>query len=86
LRACVALHATSNHTTHTTPQPTAQWFEELGGFEEAANIPIFVGWALKAVELFGARITYWATFNEPTVSDTQQSSAGLGAGRATDSV
>lgn len=45
----------------------AQWFEDLGGFEEASNIPIFVEWAIKAVQLFGARITYWATFNEPTV-------------------
>jgi len=44
-----------------------QWFEDLGGFEEASNIPIFVEWAVKAVELFGSRITYWATFNEPTV-------------------
>lgn len=44
-----------------------QWFEELGGFEEASNIPIFVEWAVKAVELFGSRITFWATFNEPTV-------------------
>lgn len=44
-----------------------QWFEDLGGFEEASNIPIFVEWAVKAVEIFGSRITFWATFNEPTV-------------------
>jgi beta-glucosidase/6-phospho-beta-glucosidase/beta-galactosidase len=49
------------------PYTLLQWFEELGGFEEASNIPIFVEWAVKAVELFGSRITFWATFNEPTV-------------------
>jgi len=45
-----------------------QWFEDLGGFEREENIDIFVQWAIKAVELFGSRILYWATFNEPTVS------------------
>lgn len=46
---------------------TLQWFEDLGAFEREENIPIFVEWAVKAVQLFGSRITYWATFNEPTV-------------------
>lgn len=46
-----------------------QWFEDLGGFEVEDNVEIFVQWAVKAVELFGSRITYWATFNEPTVRD-----------------
>jgi beta-glucosidase/6-phospho-beta-glucosidase/beta-galactosidase len=45
-----------------------QWFEDLGGFEKAENIQHFVAWSIKAIELFGSRITYWATFNEPTVS------------------
>lgn len=70
----------AHHTTrsHAHPQPpprsrarprapSPQWFEELGAFEYEANIPIFVDWCLKAVELFGKRIYFWATFNEPTV-------------------
>lgn len=49
------------------PPPSSQWFEVLGGFEREENIPIFVQWCVKAVELFGRRIHFWATFNEPTV-------------------
>lgn len=45
-----------------------QWFEDLGGFEHEENIQHFVSWSIKAVELFGSRVKYWATFNEPTVS------------------
>jgi beta-glucosidase/6-phospho-beta-glucosidase/beta-galactosidase len=55
-------NATLHHFTHP------QWFEDLGGFEKEENIPLFVGWCVKAVELFGSRIHFWATFNEPTVS------------------
>jgi Glycosyl hydrolase family 1 len=54
------------YTTYHTSSYPPQWFEELGGFEVSDNIPIFVGWALRAIELFGSRIKYWATFNEPT--------------------
>jgi hypothetical protein len=54
-----------------------QWFEDLGGFEKAENIQHFVAWSIKAVELFGSRITYWATFNEPTVSSSSSSSMCL---------
>ena len=54
-------NATLHHFTHP------QWFEELGGFEKEENIPLFVEWCVKAVELFGSRIHFWATFNEPTV-------------------
>uniref|UniRef100_A0A383W4H1 Glycoside hydrolase family 1 protein n=1 Tax=Tetradesmus obliquus TaxID=3088 RepID=A0A383W4H1_TETOB len=53
-------NATLHHFTHP------QWFEDLGGFEKAENIQHFVAWSLKAIELFGSRITFWATFNEPT--------------------
>jgi hypothetical protein len=54
-------NASLHHFTHP------QWFEDLGAFEREANIPIFVEWCLRAVELFGRRIHFWATFNEPTV-------------------
>jgi beta-glucosidase/6-phospho-beta-glucosidase/beta-galactosidase len=55
-------NATLHHFTHP------QWFEDLGGFEKEENIPLFVEWSVKAVQLFGDRITFWSTFNEPTVS------------------
>ena len=54
-------NATCHHFTHP------QWFDDLGGFEREENIDIFAAWCAKCVELFGARIHYWATFNEPTV-------------------
>lgn len=54
-------NATLHHFTHP------QWFDALGGFESEGSVEIFVGWARKAVELFGSRIRLWATFNEPTV-------------------
>ncbi|KIY97953.1 beta-glucosidase, partial [Monoraphidium neglectum] len=53
-------NASLHHFTHP------QWFEDLGGWEVEANIPIFVDWCIQAVELFGNRIHFWATFNEPT--------------------
>lgn len=54
-------NATCHHFTHP------QWFDDMGGFEKEENIPIFVDWCVRAVELFGKRIHFWATFNEPTV-------------------
>eukprot|EP00878_Enallax_costatus_P007609 GHUV01007967.1.p1 GENE.GHUV01007967.1~~GHUV01007967.1.p1 ORF type:complete len:378 (+),score=113.54 GHUV01007967.1:966-2099(+) len=53
-----------NATLHHFVHP--QWFEDLGGFEREENIKHFVSWSIKAVELFGSRVKYWATFNEPT--------------------
>eukprot|EP00877_Chromochloris_zofingiensis_P007596 jgi/Chrzof1/308/Cz01g10210.t1 len=53
-------NATCHHFTHP------QWFDDMGGFEKEENIPIFVDWCVRAVELFGKRIHFWATFNEPT--------------------
>eukprot|EP00882_Tetradesmus_deserticola_P029332 GHRQ01032847.1.p3 GENE.GHRQ01032847.1~~GHRQ01032847.1.p3 ORF type:complete len:213 (+),score=72.06 GHRQ01032847.1:292-930(+) len=67
--AGVEPNATLHHFTHP------QWFEDLGGFEKAENIQHFVAWSLKAVELFGSRITFWATFNEPTVSSSSSNNS-----------
>jgi hypothetical protein len=63
---CLERHGlVPNATLHHFVHP--QWFEELGAFEEEANIAHFVQWATLAVQLFGHRIKLWATFNEPTV-------------------
>ena len=58
-----------------------QWFEDLGAFEVEANIPVFVEWCVRAVELFGDRVHFWATFNEPTVGACA-GGWGWGGGRA----
>lgn len=41
--------------------------EELGGWENKKTIELFVIFAKKAFELFGDRVKYWTTFNEPIV-------------------
>ncbi|KAF6258060.1 glycoside hydrolase superfamily [Scenedesmus sp. NREL 46B-D3] len=64
LRRGMTPNATLHHFTHP------QWFDELGGFTKAENIPLFVKFAVKAVELFGDQCQLWATFNEPTSSST----------------
>ena len=41
--------------------------EELGGWENKKTAELFVIFAKKAFELFGDRVKYWTTFNEPIV-------------------
>lgn len=41
--------------------------EKFGGFESKEVIELFVMFAQKAFELFGDRVKYWTTFNEPIV-------------------
>lgn len=41
--------------------------EKFGGFESKKVIDLFVLFAQKAFELFGDRVKYWTTFNEPIV-------------------
>lgn len=41
--------------------------EELGGWENKKTTELFVAFAKKAFELFGDRVKYWTTFNEPIV-------------------
>lgn len=41
--------------------------EELGGWESKKTTDLFVLFARKAFELFGDRVKYWTTFNEPIV-------------------
>eukprot|EP00877_Chromochloris_zofingiensis_P010440 jgi/Chrzof1/564/Cz01g20180.t1 len=53
-------NATLHHFTHP------QWFEKLGGFADAKNIPLFVKYAQIMFKHFGKRIRFWASFNEPT--------------------
>ncbi len=45
----------------------AQLQEELGGWENKKTTDLFVLFARKAFELFGDRVKYWTTFNEPIV-------------------
>lgn len=45
----------------------AELQEKLGGWESKKTIDLFVLFARKAFELFGDRIKYWTTFNEPIV-------------------
>jgi len=45
----------------------AQLQEELGGWENKKTIDLFVLFARKAFELFGNKVKYWTTFNEPIV-------------------
>lgn len=45
----------------------AELQEKLGGWESKKTIDLFVLFARKAFELFGDRVKYWTTFNEPIV-------------------
>mmetsp|Transcript_19157 Transcript_19157/g.34659 ORF Transcript_19157/g.34659 Transcript_19157/m.34659 type:complete len:500 (-) Transcript_19157:424-1923(-) len=53
-------NATLWHFTHPV------WFDDLGGFTKEENIPFFVNYSKKMFEIFGKRIKFWATFNEPS--------------------
>jgi len=53
--------ATLHHFTHPA------WLDDwCGGFEGDAAPDEFARWAATCARLFGARVRYWATFNEPT--------------------
>ncbi len=43
------------------------WFNELGGWERASNIELWLDYGRKVVETFGAYVSNWNTFNEPNV-------------------
>jgi len=43
------------------------WFSNIGGWEKAENIPLWVDFAKKVVDEFGPYTSYWNTFNEPNV-------------------
>lgn len=45
----------------------AELQERLGGWESKKTIDLFVIFARKVFELFGDRVKYWSTFNEPIV-------------------
>lgn len=54
---------TLHHFTHPA------WLDEwCGGFEGDASVEEFARWASLCGRLFGTRVRYWATFNEPTCS------------------
>ncbi len=43
------------------------WFAQKGGWEKKENIDMWVDFAKRVVDEFGAEISYWNTFNEPNV-------------------
>ena len=53
-----------NATLHHFVHP--DWWDRMGGFEKAKNIPMFTDFCVLCVREFGQRIRLWATFNEPT--------------------
>lgn len=68
LASAPCTHLLHHYSRNAAPHGVLQWFDDLGGFEKEENVKHFVNWSIKAVELFGSRVKYWATFNEPTVS------------------
>ncbi|NJR42133.1 MAG: glycoside hydrolase family 1 protein [Akkermansiaceae bacterium] len=53
--------ATLHHFVHP------KWFEDIGGFLEETNLPLFVKFCELAVREFSTYVTQWVTFNEPAV-------------------
>ncbi|WP_117234954.1 glycoside hydrolase family 1 protein [Vibrio maerlii] len=45
----------------------AELQEKFGGFESKKVVDLYVDYAVKAFELFGNKVKYWITFNEPIV-------------------
>ncbi|MFC1235306.1 glycoside hydrolase family 1 protein [Vibrio sp. F74] len=45
----------------------AELQEKFGGFESKKVVDLYVDYATKAFELFGNKVKYWITFNEPIV-------------------
>ncbi|MDG3085310.1 glycoside hydrolase family 1 protein [Vibrio hannami] len=45
----------------------AQLQEKFGGFESKKVVELYVDYAVKAFKLFGRKVKYWITFNEPIV-------------------
>jgi beta-glucosidase len=44
-----------------------RWFAARGGWEKKENVALWIDYAQKVVDLFGPRVSYWNTFNEPNV-------------------
>jgi len=56
--AGIAPMVTIHHFTHPV------WFEELGAFEKAENIPLFLRFAEKVFSEYEGKVSRWCTFNE----------------------
>ncbi|MEP2669792.1 MAG: family 1 glycosylhydrolase [Cyclobacteriaceae bacterium] len=50
---------------HHFTNPT--WFAKLGGWEREENIPMWVDFCNKVINVFGDFVSHWNTFNEPNV-------------------
>lgn len=57
----IAPLVTLHHFTHPI------WFEEMGGFANPANIPVFLDFVRCAVRRFGDLVDEYVTLNEPNV-------------------
>lgn len=55
-------------TLHHFTNP--MWFENIGAFEKAENIPLFLRFVERMVTAFGPRVTEYITINEPNVYAT----------------
>ena len=52
-------------TIHHFTNP--MWFEEMGGFTQPANIPVFLGFVDYVIQRFGDLVDEYVTINEPNV-------------------
>ena len=60
-KAAIEPVATLHHFVHP------KWFEDMGGFLEEDNLPLFVNFCIAVVKEFAEYVTQWVTFNEPAV-------------------
>ena len=44
-----------------------RWFQDLGGFLEEKNLPLFTSFCAQMAEEFSQYVDMWVTFNEPAV-------------------
>jgi len=67
IRPVVTLH----HFSHP------DWWEGKGGFADRANLPFFLRYCERVVDMLSDRVTTWVTVNEPTVFSTMGYTLGM---------
>ena len=63
---CINNNITPIITLHHFDLPV-ELYDKYGGWESKYVVDLFVKYAKRAFELFGDRVKYWTTFNEPIV-------------------
>ena len=71
LEAGITPMLTLHHFTHPL------WFEERGGFADAANIPTFVAFSERMFREYGDKVSLWCTHNELCVVAIMGHLAGI---------